>query len=815
MSRPRKPNLFVAMPFHKKTVKEGITVDFDRIYNELIVPAAEAADCAPFRADEESAAGDIRTDMFFELVTADFVLADVSSRNPNVLYELGIRHGVTPNGVILMDGQWGSRPFDIAMDRSLNYDGQLFEARPSSAYNSSDSAKTEQERRRLIKQERIRLTRLLADAIASDLRTVSSPLYKELPGLVPVDWSEIKSARARYYGSEFDSWRARVRAARQQGRVGDVLTLAHDAPNRLYEWRQRLDAARALIELGVSQRAVELLREMESEDASCVETPYLKAKALIDLKRVRDADLTFTKLLDEKAEHLGDRSEGFRIRGRVVKQQWQNQWQHIEDLAQRRREARKSWPSVASRALDYYKEAQMRDLSSFHAGINVVSLHRLGVFLGVAHLNANDTEVDDLVGLIRTSARARMQADRRELRANTDHRAAIYAEAVLAELALLSGDLEGAVDGIHRVVTDPETSRTQLVSLDDQMALYQSLGFEKSAVSRIRAEIDGLLARRHPLSAASEYKRVIPFCGQSFDSVEFIGDVEEAIREKTEQLEIDESCLILCNARRGTELTFAKLALGKGAAVRFLLPEARAQFLQRAVKTERENTWEAVFQSLLGHDKCEVLEQSAFLGAPPIGLDPYDRNNAWCLESARSEADATITPVTVRLFATAERELDLRGSVDHFIQTAERFDMEIERLRIKIPTLEPTRLTGMGVLVAEAGHASYLHEVSENITVGRAKDNDIILRSGRVSRYHLRLEPTFQGIRPINLSAHEGATMIGDTAMPMPSDPGEHSPVFLQVGDVLYLSGDVEISVVTHPPSEQEAPARTSAATVH
>ena len=42
--------------------------------------------------------------MFFELVTADFVLADISMINANVFYELGVRHGVAERGVLMIHG---------------------------------------------------------------------------------------------------------------------------------------------------------------------------------------------------------------------------------------------------------------------------------------------------------------------------------------------------------------------------------------------------------------------------------------------------------------------------------------------------------------------------------------------------------------------------------------------------------------------------------------------------------------------------------------------------------------------------------------
>src|SRR5271165_4646565 len=103
-------------------------IDFDAVYARLLEPALRQADCDPFRADSEAAAGDIRTDMFFELVTADLVVADISIANPNVFYELGVRHGVCPRGVLIVQGNFGgSRPFDVAPDRCFSYDGSLFD----------------------------------------------------------------------------------------------------------------------------------------------------------------------------------------------------------------------------------------------------------------------------------------------------------------------------------------------------------------------------------------------------------------------------------------------------------------------------------------------------------------------------------------------------------------------------------------------------------------------------------------------------------------------------------------------------------------
>ena len=69
-----KPHAFVAMPFGIKPGHDGVLIDFNRVYAEYIQPALEAAGLEVFRADEEQRAGDIRTDMFQELLAADLVV---------------------------------------------------------------------------------------------------------------------------------------------------------------------------------------------------------------------------------------------------------------------------------------------------------------------------------------------------------------------------------------------------------------------------------------------------------------------------------------------------------------------------------------------------------------------------------------------------------------------------------------------------------------------------------------------------------------------------------------------------------------------
>src|SRR5215203_7326622 len=124
-------HIFVAMPYH---TKEGI--DFDRVYNELIKPALEDEGFEVFRADEEVRAGEIRTDMFQELLLADVVIADLSVDNPNVWYELGVRHALRARGVISIACRQGPMPFDVYTDRKVRY--HMKDGAPDAAFLEQD-----------------------------------------------------------------------------------------------------------------------------------------------------------------------------------------------------------------------------------------------------------------------------------------------------------------------------------------------------------------------------------------------------------------------------------------------------------------------------------------------------------------------------------------------------------------------------------------------------------------------------------------------------------------------------------------------------
>jgi hypothetical protein len=113
---------FVDMPFGKKPdLASGVEVDFDQIYEAAIEPTIVQAGLEPIRGDRERTGGIIHAPMFGRLLLSDFVVADLTLANPNVFYELGIRHTARPFTTIPIFAAIHAIPFDVALVRAIPY----------------------------------------------------------------------------------------------------------------------------------------------------------------------------------------------------------------------------------------------------------------------------------------------------------------------------------------------------------------------------------------------------------------------------------------------------------------------------------------------------------------------------------------------------------------------------------------------------------------------------------------------------------------------------------------------------------------------
>jgi hypothetical protein len=124
---------FVVMPFGIKPKNDGSggSYNFDKVYRVIIQRAISNLNMKPLRADETEGSRIIHADMFKDLRDRPVVLVDLSLLNPNVFYELGIRHVMSPTGTVLMANEETVKrlPFDIALSRTIpyKYDGEYLD----------------------------------------------------------------------------------------------------------------------------------------------------------------------------------------------------------------------------------------------------------------------------------------------------------------------------------------------------------------------------------------------------------------------------------------------------------------------------------------------------------------------------------------------------------------------------------------------------------------------------------------------------------------------------------------------------------------
>lgn len=113
---------FVIMPIADMEGYE--TGHFKRVYEHLIRPACQAAGYQTHRADYVASSNYIIIDILKKIVESDIVICDLSGRNPNVLYELGVRQAFNLPTVLIKDIKT-PRIFDIQGLRTTEYSQTL------------------------------------------------------------------------------------------------------------------------------------------------------------------------------------------------------------------------------------------------------------------------------------------------------------------------------------------------------------------------------------------------------------------------------------------------------------------------------------------------------------------------------------------------------------------------------------------------------------------------------------------------------------------------------------------------------------------
>jgi len=109
----------------------------DEIYQYIIMPALRDVGLEPYRADQDPTPGAITPKFLSELLNARLIIADLTGRNPNVFYELGIAHSYLLPVISIADTA-STLPFDAKDERII----ELGEYPPNGlTYAQGDRAK--------------------------------------------------------------------------------------------------------------------------------------------------------------------------------------------------------------------------------------------------------------------------------------------------------------------------------------------------------------------------------------------------------------------------------------------------------------------------------------------------------------------------------------------------------------------------------------------------------------------------------------------------------------------------------------------------
>ena len=110
------------MPFGDKVDSDGKVIDFNKIYTYLIKNTVEGLGITCVRCDEIAESGWIHAKMFEHIYQSDVAITDITSLNPNVLYELGVRHALAESVTVLLRRKGTAIPFNIQGFQVIEYD---------------------------------------------------------------------------------------------------------------------------------------------------------------------------------------------------------------------------------------------------------------------------------------------------------------------------------------------------------------------------------------------------------------------------------------------------------------------------------------------------------------------------------------------------------------------------------------------------------------------------------------------------------------------------------------------------------------------
>lgn len=613
-----KPHAFVAMPFGRKPGPDGQLIDFNSVYSDFIRPALEAVGLEVFRADEEQRAGDIITDMFQELLIADLVIADLTTGNPNVWYELGIRHALRARGVVLICG--GPCPaFDLYSQRKLHY--HLLDGTPAAATLEADKCS---------------LTTMVKETMASWHERKESPIYNLLPNLQEPDWKSLRVGNVNEFWQQHDAWANRVSLACASGHIGDLLLLADEAPVAAFRAEARIKAGEALRKSGRFCFALEQLERglvVEPDNLN-----GLREKGLC-LQRLALADVPGYSLERARLHYNGvlkdypNDAETWALLGRVDKDAWVRKWRRPGRTSQQMIEVAAYEDALLSAAIDSYVPGFKNDPRHYFSGINALTLMHL-----FRHLTGK-VRYDHLSGIMVGAVHFAAECE-------TNLNQLYWAKATLGDLEVLDGTPEGVENTYKEAIAQSGNDWFYLDSTRSQLQILKDLGFRPEAVGAGIATFERVLSDLEEPENNWQPRQVFLFSGHRIDEPgrdeprfpqAKAGTAAQKIGEALDVLGAGPEDLALTQGASGGDILFLEACRQRGLRLQLMLPFTEPEFIRKSIlPSEEGGKWRKRYYDLTSNLQPPPRILPEELGPPPKEVDPYERCNLWLLFTALS-----------------------------------------------------------------------------------------------------------------------------------------------------------------------------------
>lgn len=451
---------FIVRPFGKKSNMLGDEpIDFDKVDEELISKAIVEVGLSGGTTIEFVQQGNIRTDMFRQLLAADLVIADISIHNANAFYELGIRHALRDQYTIMIKSKerGDQHVFDLKPDRYLSYD-------PDRPEDSVDN---------LVATIRTTLSNESSD----------SPVFQLLPGLESFDPSKVVMVPLDF----------RERVEQGASDREELMKLYGEVAGEAWETEGLRVIGRAQSGLGDHERASQTwdrIREFDRFDVEAnqkLATNYQKLGEFIRSEQAANRALESNHLSD------WDSAETYALIASNHKTQWHREFVAETDLTKRQRKALSSLSLEQS--YEFYRIGFEKHRSHYYSGLNAVAMLSIQIELAKLHPDLWDLKnknekvaaflleqrIDDLSKLVAATDLAIESSIR-------NYPEDDWARISHADLALLTSDNPAKVKLNYDQCTSIKAFNTE--SLRRQLEIYKNLDlFQKNVEAAFEVEV--------------------------------------------------------------------------------------------------------------------------------------------------------------------------------------------------------------------------------------------------------------------------------------------------------------------------------------